>query len=84
MSASHRMVQAWAIEKFKLPKGSVVRVEQEVEFGGGCETCYYEETVVNVYYTPPGGKEQRYRYWDDMASMLNEVLDFAMEANGSS
>lgn len=67
----HQLISTWGIKKYNLPEGTKITVESDSIQGGYCETCYYEEEVVQVY---ADGKVIDTLYDMDLASMLNMIL----------
>ncbi len=69
-----KLVRAFVERKYpdlNVQDSDNVTIVQETEYGGYCETCYYEEEywAINV-----NGK-QVHRFYSDLASILNEILE---------
>lgn len=48
--------------------------EGYVSSGGGCKTCYFEWTVVDVKYRDADGSVKECRYNGDFMEFVNELL----------
>lgn len=81
--AQHKAIDRWAIKKFGLPYGSIVRIEQEKRNDGYCETCSYEYDVVEVYVKTPDSKKEvlHTTIGTSLAEIMNEILDASLEEN---
>lgn len=56
--------------------GEVVQVtgfEEDMEYDGYCETCYYEYTVVNIEFENPRGETEIWQYRGYFADLLREL-----------
>lgn len=70
----NKLIRAFVQRKYpdlNVQDSDTVTIEQETEYGGYCETCHYEEEywAINV-----NGKEV-HRFYNDLASILNEILE---------
>lgn len=69
-------INNWGIKKYNLPEGTQISFEMGTRGSGYCETCYYEEAVLEVLAKKPG------EVWPstidtmdtDLASMLIEIM----------
>lgn len=55
------------------PPEQVISYEQEVETDGYCETCYTEETVVNIAYFTGSGTRYVYTYRGSFSSLIKKL-----------
>jgi hypothetical protein len=53
----------------------IISVEQEERSGGYCETCWYEEIVVEIQYKDSHGDVNSYTYYGNMAELMRELTD---------
>jgi hypothetical protein len=52
----------------------VTSVEQDTVSSGYCETCWYEEIVLEISYIEKGtGRSRLYTYYGNMASLISEL-----------
>lgn len=70
----NELIRAFVQRKYpdlNVQESDTVTIKQETEYGGYCETCYYEEEywAINV-----NGK-QVHRFYSDLASILNEIME---------
>lgn len=86
--AAHPAIDKWARKKFKDTFGggdwadATFRVEQETYSRGYCETCGYDEEVVEIFVKQPGQKERLLTsITTDLATIMQEILDVSMETN---
>jgi hypothetical protein len=78
--AQHPAIDKWARKKFNLPDKYTFRLEGGTAWEGYCETCRYEYSTVEVYAKQPGGTEYLHdTIHTDLANIMNEILDAAME-----
>lgn len=75
----HKLIDKWGRAKYILPENATVRVEQKTLIGGYCPTCRYEYEVTKVFSTVDGVETQVDQYETDLASLLREIMDFAVE-----
>lgn len=71
---THPAINEWGRKKYKLSDDAVVLVNSETISGGYCETCYYTEEVIKVYALENGATREVGQLYDDMASLLREIL----------
>lgn len=55
-----------------IENATVTRFEQETESDGFCETCYYEYTVVNIFYEVDG-KSDEFNYRGSFSELINDL-----------
>lgn len=53
----------------------VLDVQQDERSGGYCETCWYEEIVVEITYTDSEGERQTHTFYGDMGEFMRELTD---------
>jgi hypothetical protein len=51
----------------------VTGYKEEKLYGGYCETCYYEQYVVEIYYLTETGVFKEYEYDGQFADLLREL-----------
>ncbi|MEU9871141.1 hypothetical protein AB0C87_25255 [Actinomadura sp. NPDC048021] len=68
-----------SIEEFLKDRGftvsKILDVEQETRTGGYCETCAYEEVVVDITFEDGDGQWTLYTYFGDMGELIRELTD---------
>lgn len=47
--------------------------EDRTEYGGYCETCSYEETVVDITYRTTAGGTKTYTYYGSFADLVSAL-----------
>lgn len=63
-------------EKYRAPDAvKILNVEQDERSGGYCETCWYEEIVVEISYEDVTGEPGLYTYYGDMGEFVRELAD---------
>lgn len=55
---------------------TVLSYEQETRGGGYCETCYYEEIVIEVCYVDSDGATCRKDIYGDMGELIRDLSEF--------
>lgn len=51
----------------------VTAFEETTESSGYCETCYYEETIVEITYVSETGVVKLYTYYGNFSDLINEL-----------
>ncbi|QFG25477.1 hypothetical protein [Actinomadura sp. WMMB 499] len=65
----------WLRDYYELDAVRVTNFKEDVESGGYCETCWYDETVVYVDFLNSKGIETSYRYYGSMADLIRELCN---------
>lgn len=60
----------------------ILSYEQETRSGGYCESCYYDEIVVEVRYLSTSGETKRFDIYGDMGELIRDLSDFEKEELG--
>lgn len=55
----------------------VVCFEETTKFGGFCNTCSYEETVVDIYFKSSEGKLCKITYIENTQALLGRLIKIA-------
>lgn len=58
-----------------VPATGITRLEQDTRNDGGCETCSYEYTVIEISYKTSGNGTGVYEYRGDMGELIRELDD---------
>jgi hypothetical protein len=68
------VILAWLQEnRPSLGAVEVLDYGEETEYGGYCETCSYEEIVVQITYKDSKGKTQKFRHYDNFAEFVKSL-----------
>lgn len=67
----HGFIADYLREKDDLSIQEVRSVEEVTRTGGYCETCYYEELVLEIYYIDLDGNNRTYDYYGSLAEFFN-------------
>lgn len=67
-------------EIYGLDAVKVLSYEQETRGGGYCETCYYEEVVIEVSYLDSDGSTCEKDIYGDMGELVRTISDFDQES----
>lgn len=51
----------------------VTAFDETTQSGGYCETCYYEETIVEITYVSETGVVKLYTYYGKFSDLINEL-----------
>lgn len=51
----------------------VTDTEDRTEYGGYCETCSYEYTVIDIYFIDSDDRRQKYTYSGDLGELMREL-----------
>jgi hypothetical protein len=54
----------------------VIDWEQETEQGGYCDSCYYEEIVVEITYRTVAGEKSEYKYYGNMVNLMQTLASY--------
>ncbi len=54
---------------------TVVAFEQDTRGGGYCNTCYWEEIIVEIRYRTGSGDEETYTYSGDLGELVRALTD---------
>jgi hypothetical protein len=49
--------------------------EETYQYGGGCDTCTYTETVVEIFYDDAEGKSHKYKHSGSFVSLVRELTE---------
>lgn len=55
------------------PPVEVINYEQDTRSGGYCDSCYYEETVVEIFYKDAEGHKHYYTYSNNFSELIREL-----------
>lgn len=61
------------LQRSGLPAVEVTSFEEDKRNDGYCETCYYEYTVVEIYYRDEDNKSKMYVYSGNFADLIREL-----------
>ena len=71
--AMHEAIAMLLREQYKLDAVSVTGVTQKREYGGYCDTCYYEYDVADIAYLDSEGKARNYRYDGSITDLMYNI-----------
>lgn len=66
-----REVEYWDIKK-------VLTYSQGIKTGGYCDTCFYEEIVVDVSYVDHAGDVREHYIYGDMGTLIRDLDEFSL------
>lgn len=52
---------------------SIEEYEEDIEYSGGCETCYFEWTIIRVVYIDTEGTSREFRYSGSFGSLIEDL-----------
>jgi len=78
MSFSLKPILTEWLKQYEPDVKEVVSYEDDTYYGGYCETCSYEEAIVNIYYVDSKGAGHKYVYGGGFAELVSSLED----ANG--
>jgi hypothetical protein len=61
------------LKRYEPDVKEVIGYEDDTEAGGYCETCYYEEAIVNIYYLDSKGAQHKYVYSGEFAELISSL-----------
>ncbi|OBJ40285.1 hypothetical protein A5630_25375 [Mycolicibacterium mucogenicum] len=67
-------VKAYLVKKGVDDIRDIDSVEEETHYGGGCETCSWEETVVTVRYIDTDGALKYETIWSTFGELIKELV----------
>lgn len=73
MSFSLKPVLTEWLKKYEPDVKEVIGYEDDTESGGYCDTCFYIEAIVNIYYLDSKGERHKYVYNGDFAELIREL-----------
>jgi hypothetical protein len=77
------ILKTWAAKRYPLLADDIksVHFDTDTEWSGGCETCGWDETFVEVrvYFNSGGAKTFNEAYTTEL---INSILDVAREGSG--
>lgn len=85
--AIHPAVDKWGMAKYgakyNLPEGTSFEIETGTEYGGYCDTCRYEETVIRINVKKPDDRYYSEICYEttDLAEIMREIFAATMETN---
>jgi len=53
----------------------VTSYDETYRYGGGCETCAFEYTVVEIYYTDEDGASKSFEYDGSFGTLISNLTD---------
>ncbi len=59
--------------EYNLDAVEVTEFEDYTEYGGYCETCYYESTRCKISYVDSKGEPQSYDYYGSFAELVGSM-----------
>lgn len=67
----YKFMEDWLNDTTECNVDKVVKVEQELQQFGGCETCSYSRMVVFIYFTEPKSKDVKlYKFIGSLAEFF--------------